>query len=267
MSSIPVPLFPRVDRVARVASISAHRRLPALLIVSGVLLSGCATPQNPDPIESVNRKTFALNEGLDKVVLKPVATAYKTVVPTPVRSGVTNFFSNLGDPWSGANLMLQGRFKDGLSDFARFGTNSTVGLLGFMDVATGWGMPRHGDGFSDTLGVWGVGGGAYVVLPLFGPSDLRSTASIPVNSYGSLTGQLEDAGARNAFTIVSMVDKRANLLDVTKMIDEVALDKYLFVRDAYLQRRAQREADRSGAPRVEGDEPKSETVEREKTKL
>ncbi len=154
MSSFPVP-------------IGVSRRLPALLIVSGVLLSGCATPQNPDPIESVNRKTFALNEGIDKVVLKPVATVYKTVVPTPVRGGVTNFFSNLGDPWSGANLLLQGRFKDGMSDFARFGTNTTVGLLGFMDVATGWGMPRHGDGFSDTLGVWGVGGGAYLVLPLF----------------------------------------------------------------------------------------------------
>ncbi|ANH67679.1 VacJ family lipoprotein [Mitsuaria sp. 7] len=242
-------------------------RVPALLLVSGALLSGCATPQNPDPIEPVNRATFAFNEGLDKVVLKPVATVYKTVLPTPVRSGVTNFFSNLADPWSGANLLLQGRFKDGLSDFARFGTNTTVGLLGFMDVATGWGMPRHGDGFSDTLGVWGVGGGAYVVLPLFGPSDLRGTASIPVNSYGSLTGQLEDAGARNAFTIVGIVDKRANLLDVTKMVDDVALDKYLFVRDAYLQRRTQREMDRSGAPRVEIDAPKSDVTERETQKL
>lgn len=259
MSSFPVP-----DPLG--VLIGHPRRLPALLIVSGVLLTGCATPQNPDPIESVNRKTFALNEGIDKVVLKPVATAYKAVVPTPVRSGVTNFFSNLGDPWSGANLLLQGRFKDGMSDFARFGTNTTVGLFGFMDVATDWGMPRHGDGFSDTLGVWGVGGGAYLVLPLFGPSDLRGTASIPVNSFGSLTGQLEDAGARNALTIVSMVDRRANLLDVTKMVDDVALDKYLFVRDAYLQRRTQREVDRSGSARVESDAPKPETTERETPK-
>lgn len=224
-------------------------RLPTLLIASGLLLSGCATPQNPDPIESVNRKTFALNEGIDKVVVKPVATAYKAVMPTPVRTGVTNFFSNLGDPWSGVNLMLQGRFRDGLSDFARFGTNSTVGLLGVMDVATGWGLPRHGDGFADTLGVWGVGGGAYLVLPVFGPSDLRGTAALPVNSMGSLTAQLDDAGARNALTIVSLVDKRANLLEVTKMVDELALDKYLFVRDAYLQRRAQREAERAGGAR------------------
>ena len=229
-------------------------RLPTLLIASGLLLSGCATPQNPDPIESVNRKTFALNEGIDKVVVKPVATAYKAVMPTPVRTGVTNFFSNLGDPWSGVNLMLQGRFRDGLSDFARFGTNSTVGLLGVMDVATGWGLPRHGDGFADTLGVWGVGGGAYLVLPVFGPSDLRGTAALPVNSMGSLTAQLDDAGARNALTIVSLVDKRANLLDVTKMVDEVALDKYLFVRDAYLQRRAQREAERAGGARSRGED-------------
>lgn len=218
------------------------------LLAAGALLTGCATPQNPDPIERVNRATFSFNEGVDKVVLKPVATAYATVVPAPVRGGVTNFFSNLGDPWSGVNLMLQGRFKDGLSDFGRFGTNTTVGLLGFRDVATGWGMPRHGDSFGDTLGAWGVGGGAYVVLPLFGPSDLRGTAALPVNSMGSLTGQLEDAGARNALTIVSLVDKRANLLDATRMVDDIALDKYLFVRDAYLQRRTQRELDRAGDP-------------------
>jgi len=255
-------LIPRVRRSPPSSSLrDGAFRVPAALIVSGALLSGCATPQNPDPIESVNRKTFALNEGIDKVVLKPVATVYKTVVPTPVRGGVTNFFSNLSDPWSGANLMLQGRFKDGFSDFARFGTNTTVGLLGFMDVATGWGMPRHGDGFSDTLGVWGVGGGAYLVLPLFGPSDVRGAVSIPVNSFGNLTGQLDDAGARNAFTIVGMVDKRANLLDVTKMVDEVALDKYLFVRDAYLQRRAQREADRSGASRVDTEASKNEATQ------
>jgi phospholipid-binding lipoprotein MlaA len=231
--------------------LSVKTFLIALLLGATALLSGCATTQNPDPLESVNRKTFALNEGLDKVVLKPAATAYKAAVPTPVRTGVSNFFANLGDPWSGVNLMLQGRVKDGLSDFARFGTNTTVGLFGVLDVATGWGMPRHGEGFSDTLAAWGVGGGAYLVLPLMGPSDLRGAAAFPVNSLASPTGQVNDVGARNTMTVLSMVDKRASLLDATRMIDEVALDKYLFVRDAYLQRRAQREGDRSGEGQAE----------------
>lgn len=218
--------------------------LLSLLLGAASLLSGCATTQNPDPLEAVNRKTFAFNEGVDRVVLKPAATAYQAVVPTPVRSGVSNFFANLGDPWSGVNLLLQGRVKEGLSDFARFGTNTTVGLLGMMDVATGWGMPRHGDGFGDTLGAWGVGGGAYLVLPLMGPSDLRGAAALPVNSLASLTGQVNDVGVRNSLTALGMVDKRASLLDVTRMVDEVALDRYLFVRDAWLQRRAHRDSDR-----------------------
>lgn len=220
-----------------------------LLLGVATLLSGCATTQNPDPLEAVNRKTFAFNEGLDKVVLKPAAVAYQAAVPTPVRSGVSNFFANLADPWSGVNLLLQGRVKEGLSDFARFGTNTTIGLLGVLDVASGWGLPRHGDGFSDTLGAWGVGGGAYLVLPLMGPSDLRGAAALPVNSLASLTGQVNDVAVRNTLTAVSLVDKRASLLGVTRMVDEAALDKYLFVRDAWLQRRAQREDERKAEPR------------------
>jgi phospholipid-binding lipoprotein MlaA len=225
--------------------------LPTLLLVASALLSGCATTQNPDPLEAVNRKTFALNEGLDKAVLKPAATAYKAVVPAPVRTGVANFFSNLGDPWSGVNLMLQGRVKDGLSDIARFGTNTTVGLLGVMDVASGWGMPRHGESFSGTLGAWGVGSGAYLVLPLFGPSDVRGVAAMPVNSLASPQSQVADMGVRNGMTVLNIVDKRAQMLAVTKMIDDVALDKYLFVRDAYIQRRTQREnpAEGEAAPK------------------
>jgi phospholipid-binding lipoprotein MlaA len=232
-------------------------RLPLLLLAGSALLAGCATTQNPDPLEAVNRKAFALNEGLDKVVLKPAATAYRAVVPAPVRSGVSNFFSNLGDPWSGINLMLQGRVKDGLSDIARFGTNTTVGLLGIMDVATDWGMPRHGQSFSDTLGAWGVGGGAYLVLPLLGPSDVRGAAAIPVNNMASPQSQAHDVAVRNTMMVVNLVDKRAGMLDVTKMIDDAALDKYLFVRDAYIQRRAQRDNSpaKQNAVSIPGDTP------------
>ena len=135
------------------------------------------------------------------------------------------------------NSLLQGRVKDGLSDFGRFGANTTAGLLGTMDVATDWGMPRHGDTFDDTLQAWGVGGGAYVVLPLFGPSDLRGIAALPVNSMASLQSHLTDAGARAALTAVNLIDKRTRWLDATQLVDDAALDKYLFVRDAYLQRR------------------------------
>lgn len=220
------------------------------LLAASALLSGCATVQNPDPLEPVNRATFALNEGLDRVVMKPAATAYQAAVPQPVRTGVSNFFANLGDPWSGINLLLQGRVKAGLSDFARFGANTTVGLLGVRDVATDWGLPRHGQGFSDTLGAWGVGGGAYLVLPLFGPSDLRGAAALPVNSLASLQGQVGDVAARNSMTALNLVDKRAQVLPVTKMIDDVALDKYLFVRDAYLQRRAQRDGEKPAPTRA-----------------
>jgi len=244
---------PRLDTGAAVSIVGNCSRgssrvqgVRILLLASSVLISGCATSQNPDPLESVNRKTFALNEGVDKVVLKPVATAYKAVVPTPVRTGVSNFFSNLSDPWSGVNLILQGRVKDGLSDIARFGTNSTVGVLGLMDVATDWNMPRHGESFGETLGTWGVAAGAYVVLPLLGPSDLRGIAALPVNSMAGAQTQLSDAGARNAMMVVNMVDKRAKMLDVGRLIDDVSLDKYLFVRDAYIQRRAQREHEQEG---------------------
>lgn len=216
-------------------------RICAALLVSMALLSGCATVQNPDPWEPMNRKTFAFNEGVDKVVLKPVATAYRAVVPPPVRTGVSNFFSNLGDPWSGINLMLQGRVKDGLSDLARFCTNSTVGILGVMDVASDWGMPRHGEGFGETLAAWGVDSGAYLVLPLFGPSDVRNTVALPVNSMASLQGQVSDVAVRNTMTALNVVDKRTRMLDVTKVIDDIALDKYLFVRDAYIQRRSRRD--------------------------
>lgn len=206
-----------------------------LLLMFGA--TGCATTSNPDPIEPVNRKLFAFNEGFDKVVLKPTARVYEAVLPQPVRKGVSNFFSNLGDPWSAVNLMLQGRFTDGLSDFGRFGTNTIVGLLGLIDVASDWGMPRHGESFSGTLSAWGVSPGAYIVVPLFGPSDTRGLVSLPINAIGSIQGQIADVGVRNGLTALNAVDKRASFLELSQRIDDMALDKYLFVRDAYIQRR------------------------------
>jgi phospholipid-binding lipoprotein MlaA len=217
-----------------------HRKSSlALLAAASILAGGCATVQKPDPLEPVNRKVFAFNEGLDKVVLQPAASAYKAVLPAPARTGVSNFFSNLTEPWSAFNLMLQGRFKDGVSDLGRFGTNTTVGVLGFVDFASDWGMPRHGEEFGRTLGTWGVGTGAYLVLPLFGPSDVRDAAALPIDSLGNPLGSIGDVPTRNTLTVLKAVDKRAKVLDAGRLVDEVSLDKYAFIRDAYLQRRRQ----------------------------
>jgi len=217
--------------------------LSKLLLAACVLASGCATPQNPDPLGTLNRKTFALNEGLDRLALKPLALAYRSHVPVPVRTGVSNVLSNLRDPWSGMNLILQGRIKEGMSDFGRFGANTTAGLLGVMDVATGWGMPGHGESFHGTLRTWGVGGGAYLVLPLLGPADLRGLAALPVDSMGTVQSQIDNSGISAALMTTQMLDKRTSLLEVTRLIDDLALDKYVFVRDAYLQRRAAKKSD------------------------
>jgi phospholipid-binding lipoprotein MlaA len=218
------------------------------LVAAATLLGGCATVERPDPLEPMNRKIFAFNEGVDKAVVKPVATAYKTVVPSPVRSGVTNFLSNLGDPWSALNLLLQGRLKDSASDVARFATNTVVGIFGLLDVASDHGLPRHGEDFGKTLGAWGVGPGAYLVLPLLGPSDLRDTATIPIDAFGQPQGRVSSIPIRNSLTGLKVVNGRSNALAATKMLDEGGLDKYSFLRDVYLNRRNGRLRDEEAAP-------------------
>lgn len=200
-------------------------------------LAGCASTTNPDPLESLNRKTFALNEYVDGAVVAPVARAYARAVPAPVRTGVGNVFSNTKDLWSAVNLGLQGRPVDGASDVLRFGANTVFGLLGVFDVATKVGLKKHDEDFGQTLGVWGVSPGAYVVLPLLGPSSLRDAAGFTLDSVGTVPLGGSDVALRNTLTALELTDGRANLLPVTDMADKVALDKYLFVRDAYLQRR------------------------------
>jgi phospholipid-binding lipoprotein MlaA len=208
-----------------------------LLAAAMLLMAGCATVHNPDPLEPLNRKTFALNESVDSAVVAPVARAYTRVLPAPVRTGVGNVFSNTKDLWSALNLGLQGRPVEGASDVLRFGTNTVFGVFGIFDVATKIGLEKHGEDFGRTLGAWGVGPGAYLVLPLLGPSSLRDTASLPLDAMGTLSLGRSDAALGNALTALKLVDGRARLLPVTDMLDQVALDKYLFVRDAYLQRR------------------------------
>ncbi|WP_235532086.1 MlaA family lipoprotein [Pelomonas sp. Root1237] len=193
--------------------------------------------QRLDPWESWNRKVFAFNEKLDENVLKPVATAYTEIVPAPIRTGVDNFFGNIGDAWSAINLFLQGRFKAGVEQGMRFAVNSTLGLAGVLDIATEAGLEKNSQDFGKTLGKWGMGTGAYIVWPLFGPSSVRDSLALPVDWQASPGVIFDDGRKKVAITALSLVNTRSNFLRAGEMLDGIALDKYTFYRDAYLQRR------------------------------
>jgi phospholipid-binding lipoprotein MlaA len=180
---------------------------------------------------------FALNDGLDQVVLKPVATGYEYVLPTPVRTGVSNFFGNVGDVFVGVNNVLQGKLADGFSDFGRVAINTTIGLLGVFDVATELGVEKHNEDFGQTLGHWGVDDGPYVVLPLFGPRTTRDTVGFVVDTAADPVARMDHDPSRVAMSALRLINQRADLLPADKMIDEAALDKYSYIRSAYLQRR------------------------------
>jgi phospholipid-binding lipoprotein MlaA len=220
-------------------SIARHLALiPA--IVGFCLISGCATgpTANPtDPLEPFNRKMFALNEGVDKAVLKPVAQGYRAVTPQPVRAGVGNFFNNLEDLWSGLNSVLQLRGQNAAENFMRFGTNTVFGLGGVFDVASEMGIERHSEDLGKTLGRWGVPSGPFIVMPLFGPSTLRDSTTILLENRYDPVAQIKNVPTRNSLTALRLLDTRTGLLRLGDMLDEAALDKYSFTRDAFLQRR------------------------------
>jgi phospholipid-binding lipoprotein MlaA len=213
------------------------KSLGGLLIVSTALLQGCATRQNPDPLESMNRKVFSFNQTLDDNLLKPVATGYKAVTPQPLRTAISNFGGNFKDLWSAINLFLQGHPGDAATQIMRVSVNSTFGLAGLIDIATPMRLERQNEDFGQTLGVWGVKPGAYIVWPLLGPSTLRDSLSIPGDLYFSPRLAISDDATANGVSILQVINARAGLLDVTNLLSDVALDPYSFVRDAYLQRR------------------------------
>ena len=211
--------------------------LSSALIVA--LLSGCASTNAPpaDPLEGLNRGTYAFNDAMDRAVLKPVAKGYQTIIPQFVRSGVSNAFMNLGEAATAFNSLLQGKAGDAASDAGRFLVNSTLGVLGLFDVATPMGLERHNEDFGQTLGKWGVGSGPYLVIPLMGPSTLRDAGGRAVDSQLGWSRQVDHIPTRNSAFAVEIIDVRANLLGAGDALDEAALDKYQFLRDAYLQRR------------------------------
>lgn len=209
----------------------------AAVVLCTVVLSGCATTQRPDPLESLNRATFAFNEKVDQYVIAPPARVYRDTVPSVVRKGVTNFFNNLRDAWSAINLMLQGRPADGIQDAMRFSVNTVLGFGGLLDWGREIGLQPHYEDFGQTLGRWGVGPGAYLVLPILGPSTLRDTAALPLDFKASVELYVDDIPVRNSLIGLRIVNTRADLLSASQLLEDIALDKYLFVRDAYLQRR------------------------------
>jgi phospholipid-binding lipoprotein MlaA len=229
-----------------------------------LLVSGCATQANKDPLEGVNRGVYKFNDVADKVIIKPVATAYKAVTPTPVRKGVNNFFNNLGSITTVLNDLLQLKFANAFTDAGRFVINSTFGVAGLIDVAGMDKIPLHKEDFGQTLGYWGAGNGAYLVLPIIGPSSVRDTTGLVFDTFTSdpiqLVHRKGNIAASNWLRVGQLVDKRTELLDAKDIVDDASLDPYAFSRDAYLQRRASLIADgvTSDKPANDGFEPADE---------
>lgn len=210
----------------------------ASVLVLAFALVGCASTGNPrDPMEGFNRAMFTFNDAIDQNALKPVAETYQRMLPGFVQTGVGNFFANLGDVWTAVNNLLQGNGAKGSSDIMRVAINSSFGLGGLIDIASDAGLPKHREDFGQTLGKWGVISGPYMVLPLLGSSTVRDTIVLPLEWKADPWRYVDPMNVRNAGSFLRLVDQRAAVLGATNLIEEAALDRYEFVRDAYLQRR------------------------------
>ena len=209
-----------------------------LICVLMIVVTGCATQANRDPLEGVNRAVYKFNDVADKAVIKPVATVYKAVTPSPLRTGVSNFFGNINTFISSINNLLQFKFANAFTEAGRFVINSTFGIAGLVDVAGMDKVPVHKEDFGQTLGQWGLGNGAYLVLPFLGPSSVRDASGIVVDTlaFDPIT-YIDNPEPRNVVRGVQFLDKRTQLLDAKDLLDNASLDPYAFTRDAYLQNR------------------------------
>ncbi len=216
------------------------RRQLGVCFVAVSLLAGAGVSagENPrDPYEGFNRTMFSVNEKLDKYAAKPLAKTYDTAFPLPVKASVGNFFGTVGDAWTGVNNALQGKFSDAGVDAGRLAINLTVGIFGLFDVASELGLEKHDEDFGQTLAVWGVGDGAYLFLPIIGPRHVRDAAGWAADIYVDPVGRVRPVAVRNSLAGLRSVDVRASLLPADKVVEEAALDKYAYIRDAYMQRR------------------------------
>lgn len=211
--------------------------MPGLALAAALALGGCASTRPGDPLEPINRQVFAFNETLDEAILAPAARGYRAITPPLVRTGVDNVFSNARDLWTAFNQVLQGKGEAAASSWMRFATNTIVGLGGLIDVATPLGLARGQEDLGQTLGHYGLASGPYLVLPLFGPSSVRDVSDLPFISVFTPAVLAEGSSARLGIQALRIIDLRAQVLGSKQLLDEVALDRYTFVREAYLQRR------------------------------
>ncbi len=235
----PMPGLP-LQRMPRVwACLRAGLALLALLALGGCASLPGEGHSRSDPWETFNRQIFAFNEVLDTAAVKPAAQAYQALVPQLVRTGVNNFFGNLGDMWTSANLLLQVKPRPALEMGMRSMINSVFGLGGVLEVADDLGLERSAsEDFGQTLGYWGLGSGPYLVLPLLGPSTLRDATGLALDLKDSPNSKFwHEVRDRNIATALQMLNTRVKLLNASRVLDEIALDKYILLRDAYLARR------------------------------
>jgi phospholipid-binding lipoprotein MlaA len=215
--------------------------LSGLVLAAALGGGGCATvgqPSASDPLQGINRATQAFNDTVDDALLKPLAESWVQILPAPVRRGVSNFFGNLGDGWSAVNHLLQGKPEPALNMTLRMAVNTTFGLGGVLDVASEAGLERQSEDLGQTLGVWGVPPGPYLVLPFFGPSTLRDVTDTAVTlAYDTSLQYTENHDLARGGFLINVINIRANLLGATRLLDDIALDRYSFLRDAYLARR------------------------------
>ncbi|WP_321898938.1 MlaA family lipoprotein [Paraburkholderia heleia] len=208
--------------------------------VAALALGGCSTVQTPskeDPWEGFNRTVYTFNDKVDTYALKPVAQGYVKVTPQPVRDSVTNFFANIGDVYNAANNFLQLKITDGVEDIMRIVINTVFGVGGLFDVATLAKLPKHNQDFGLTLGHYGVPPGPYLVLPLFGPSTVRDGVGLVPNYFINPLTYVDPAALSWGLYGLNVVSTRANLLGASDLLEGAAIDKYSFIRNAYLQRR------------------------------
>ena len=209
------------------------KSVTAMLLSAGLCVS-TVQAQTDDPWRNTNENIFQLNDYFDQLVVRPVASTYTLFMPRIVRQGVGNFFSNIDDINVFANDLLQMKFDDALSDSSRFFINSTVGIGGVLDVASSFGFQNHEEDFGQTLGYWGVGTGPYVMLPVFGASNLRDSVGLVLDTLFNPIQYHDDASVRLPLYLLEETDSRSGLLALDELISG---DRYLFVREAYMQRR------------------------------
>ena len=217
---------------------SSTKRSILTTIMLVFLLTSCSTTSNSknDPLEPMNRAIFGFNEIVDDNIFEPVAKTYKYITPDPIETGVSNFFSNVGEVSTIANDVFQFKFKQAGYDFLRFSINTTVGIFGIFDVASSVGLEKNKEDFGQTLGYWGVPQGPYLVLPFFGSSSFRDAPGLYADRQISPVEQLHNKEELVLDTL-NIIDKRAKLLRATKILDTAAKDKYIFIRESYLQKR------------------------------